>query len=159
MQIIINKNKNKWWIRNSYLGLIWIRSTTSKIYQCSWQSGQPNIANTFSWHYLWDPYGGFGNEEWRIQSALPSLPASAISNKWPSGPKAMSQRKCPNQLWAVTMCIRHSHTCFSSEVGQVSKKWPRQPIWRVMAEYGMGGCVELSSHCIQSLRPQYMSQM
>ena len=31
------------------------------------------------------------------------------------------------------------------------KKWPRQPNRSVMAEYGREGCVELSSHCAQSL--------
>ena len=31
------------------------------------------------------------------------------------------------------------------------ENWPRQPIWSVMAEYGREGCVELSSHCAQSL--------
>ena len=31
------------------------------------------------------------------------------------------------------------------------KIWPRQSIWSVMAEYGREGCVELSSHCAQSL--------
>ena len=31
------------------------------------------------------------------------------------------------------------------------EKWPRQPNWSVMAEYGREGCVELSSHCAQSL--------
>ena len=31
------------------------------------------------------------------------------------------------------------------------KKWPRQSIRSVMAEYGREGCVELSSHCAQSL--------
>ena len=31
------------------------------------------------------------------------------------------------------------------------EKWPRQPNWSVMAEYGKEGCVELSSHCAQSL--------
>ena len=31
------------------------------------------------------------------------------------------------------------------------EKWPRQPNWSVMAEYGREGCVELSSHCTQSL--------
>ena len=31
------------------------------------------------------------------------------------------------------------------------EKWPRQSIWSVMAEYGREGCVELSSHCAQSL--------
>ena len=31
------------------------------------------------------------------------------------------------------------------------KNWPRQPIWSVMTEYGREGCVELSSHCAQSL--------
>ena len=31
------------------------------------------------------------------------------------------------------------------------EKWPRQLNRSVMAEYGKEGCVELSSHCIQSL--------
>ena len=31
------------------------------------------------------------------------------------------------------------------------KIWPRQSIWSVMAEYGREGCVELPSHCAQSL--------
>ena len=31
------------------------------------------------------------------------------------------------------------------------EKWPRQPNWSVMTEYGREGCVELSSHCAQSL--------
>ena len=31
------------------------------------------------------------------------------------------------------------------------EKWPRQPNRSVMAEYGREGCVELSSHCAQSL--------
>ena len=31
------------------------------------------------------------------------------------------------------------------------ENWPRQSIWSVMAEYGREGCVELSSHCAQSL--------
>ena len=31
------------------------------------------------------------------------------------------------------------------------EKWPRQSNWSVMAEYGEEGCVELSSHCAQSL--------
>ena len=31
------------------------------------------------------------------------------------------------------------------------EKWPRQPNWSVMAEYGRERCVELSSHCAQSL--------
>ena len=44
--------------------------------------GQPNIANILSWHYLWDPYGGFGHDGRRIQPVLPSLP-SAISNILP----------------------------------------------------------------------------
>ena len=44
--------------------------------------GQPNIANILSWHYLWDPYGGFGHDGRRIQPALPSLP-SVISKILP----------------------------------------------------------------------------
>ena len=35
--------------------------------------GQPNTANILSWHYLWDPYGGFGHDGRRIQPVLPSL--------------------------------------------------------------------------------------
>ena len=31
------------------------------------------------------------------------------------------------------------------------EKWPRQSNRSVMAEYGREGCVELSSHCAQSL--------
>ena len=31
------------------------------------------------------------------------------------------------------------------------KNWPRQTNQSVMAEYGREGCVELSSHCAQSL--------
>ena len=31
------------------------------------------------------------------------------------------------------------------------ENWPRQSIWSVMAEYGREWCVELSSHCAQSL--------
>ena len=38
--------------------------------------GQPDIANILSWHYLWDPYGGFGHDGRRIQPALPSLPSA-----------------------------------------------------------------------------------
>ena len=38
------------------------------------------------------------------------------------------------------------------------ENWPRQPNRSVMAEYGREGCVELSSHCAQSLHI-YMSQM
>ena len=34
--------------------------------------GQPNIANILSWHYLWDPYGGFGHDGSK-NSACPSL--------------------------------------------------------------------------------------
>ena len=41
-----------------------------------------NIANILSWHYLWDPYGGFGHDGRRIQPALPSLP-SAIAKILP----------------------------------------------------------------------------
>ena len=33
--------------------------------------GQPNIANILSWHYLWDPYGGFEHDGSSIQPALP----------------------------------------------------------------------------------------
>ena len=40
--------------------------------------GQPNIANILSWHYLWDPYGGFGHDGSRIQPALPSLPSTIM---------------------------------------------------------------------------------
>ena len=47
--------------------------------------GQPNTANILSWHYLWDPYGGFGHDGRRIQPALPSLP-STIMKFWLSGP-------------------------------------------------------------------------
>ena len=47
--------------------------------------GQPNTANILSWHYLWDPYGGFGHDGRRIQPALPSLP-STIVKFWLSGP-------------------------------------------------------------------------
>ena len=43
--------------------------------------GQPNIANILSWHYLWDPYGGFGHDGSRIQPALPSLPLT-IASLW-----------------------------------------------------------------------------
>src|SRR5210317_1842054 len=32
--------------------------------------GQPNIANIAPWHYLWDPYGGFGHDGRRIQPVL-----------------------------------------------------------------------------------------
>ena len=35
--------------------------------------------------------------------------------------------------------------------GSSFEKWPRQPNRSVMAEYGKEGCVELSSHCVQSL--------
>ena len=42
--------------------------------------GQPNIANILSWHYLWDPYGGFGHDGRRIQPALPSLPSAITKN-------------------------------------------------------------------------------
>ena len=31
------------------------------------------------------------------------------------------------------------------------ENWPRKPILSLMAEYGREGCVELSSHCAQSL--------
>ena len=31
---------------------------------------QPNTANILSWHYLWDPYGGFGHDGRWIQPAL-----------------------------------------------------------------------------------------
>ena len=43
--------------------------------------GQPNIANILSWHYLWDPYGGFGHDGSRIQPAIPSLPLT-IASLW-----------------------------------------------------------------------------
>ena len=46
--------------------------------------GQPNIANILSWHYLWDPYGGFGHDGSRIQPAIPSLPLT-IASLWASG--------------------------------------------------------------------------
>ena len=42
--------------------------------------GQPNIANILSWHYLWDPYGGFGHDGRRIQPANPSLPSAILKN-------------------------------------------------------------------------------
>ena len=35
--------------------------------------------------------------------------------------------------------------------GSNLKKWPWQPNHGMMAEYGREGCVELSSHCAQSL--------
>ena len=35
--------------------------------------GQTNIANILSWHYLWDPYVGFGHDGSRIQPVIPSL--------------------------------------------------------------------------------------
>ena len=42
--------------------------------------GQPNIANILSWHYIWDPFGGFGHDGRRIQPAFPSLPSAAVKN-------------------------------------------------------------------------------
>ena len=51
-----------------------------------------------------------------------------------------------------TISETYMHMFHSSEVREVSKTcWPRQSIWRVTAEYGREGCVELSSHCAQSL--------
>ena len=35
----------------------------------------------------------------------------------------------------------------------VSKTGPNQSIWSVMVKYGREGCIELSSHCAQSLIP------
>ena len=35
--------------------------------------------------------------------------------------------------------------------GSNFEKWPRQPIWSMMAEHGKEGGIELSSHCAQSL--------
>ena len=56
---------------------IFVLSPTFKIYiNVPGLFGQPNIANILSWHYLWDPYGGFGHDGRRIQPALPSLPSS-----------------------------------------------------------------------------------
>ena len=50
--------------------------------------GQPNIGNILSWHYLWDPYGGFRHDGSRIQPALPSLPSAIAKNLafWDSFP-------------------------------------------------------------------------
>ena len=51
-----------------------------------------------------------------------------------------------------TVCLRLSRTCFFSEVCEVSKSGPEeQSIWSIMAEYGREGCIEISSHCAQSL--------
>ena len=36
---------------------------------------------------------------------------------------------------------------------------PRRSIWSVMAEYGREGCVELSSHCAQSLHIWYVPKV
>ena len=44
----------------------------------------------------------------------------------------------------------HSHVSLPKCV-KFQKLAHRQPIWSVMAEYGREGCVELSSHCAQSL--------
>ena len=42
------------------------------------------------------------------------------------------------------------HTCFTSEVREVSKTGPDSQFWRVTAGYGREECVEFSSHCAQS---------
>ena len=44
----------------------------------------------------------------------------------------------------------HAHVSLPKWV-KFQKTGPRQSIWSVMAEYGREGCVELSSHCAQSL--------
>ena len=48
-------------------------------------------------------------------------------------------------------CLRLTHTCFPSEVREVSKTGPDQSNRSIMAEYGREGCAALSSHCAQSL--------
>ena len=51
-----------------------------------------------------------------------------------------------------TMYERLSRTCFSSEGGEECQNLaPQIANLDMMAEYGREGCVELSSHCAQSL--------
>ena len=61
--------------------------TTSKRYiNVPGLFGQPDIANILSWHYLWEPYGGFGHDGRRIQPALPFPPYHQSSRRfWLSG--------------------------------------------------------------------------
>ena len=71
-----------------------------------------------------------------------------------------------NKFWKINnFCltlIQKSKSCFQIKIRSLVqklffrsasnfKKWPRQPNQSVMAEYGREGCVELSSHCAQSL--------
>ena len=73
---------------------------------------------------------------------LPIVPKASIYV-----PKVMHEQV----MGGNTMSETFTHTRFSSEVREVSKTGPDQSIWSVMAEYGREGCVELSSHCAQSL--------
>ena len=53
-------------------------------------------------------------------------------------------------MGGITMSETFTHMFLSQSVWSF-KIWPRQSIWSMMAVYGRGGCVELSSHCAQSL--------
>ena len=50
-----------------------------------------------------------------------------------------------------TMYETFAHMFIFRSASNFKKEWPRQPNRSVMAEYGREGCVELSSHCAQSL--------
>ena len=60
------------------LGLFFNFQTISRYVNVPGLFGQPSISNILSWHYLWDPYGGFGHDGSRIQPALPSLPSAIV---------------------------------------------------------------------------------
>ena len=74
---------------------------------------------------------------------LPIVPKASIYV-----PKVM----CKSAMGGITMSETFTYM-FLFQSAQSFEKWPRQPNRSVMAEseYGREGCVELSSHCTQSL--------
>ena len=57
---------------------------------------------------------------------------------------------CKPVMGSNTMSETFTHM-FLFRSARSFEKWPRQSNWSMMAEYGREGCVELSSHCAQSL--------